>query len=224
MRVILLGPPGSGKGTQAALIERAYGFPKVSTGDLLRKAVQEGTPLGKKAEARMRKGVLVSDEVVVQVVAERITQEDCRRGYVLDGFPRNLVQAKRLEELEGSRPEVILNIHLDERAVIERLSSRRICSVCQKIFRSADLPEGEQAACDACGGDLVRRRDDQPDVIRQRLVVYERETGPLVAYYKKKSRFYQVDGGKDIERVFHKIRRILDRELAKVRENAGVIR
>ena len=128
MRVILLGPPGGGKGTQGELIEKKYGFPKISTGDLLRREVQEKTPLGELAKAKMNQGELVSDDIVIEMIKRKISQPDYKRGYVLDGFPRNIGQAQRLEEIEEKRPEIVIDIHLSDQALIQRLSARRVCS------------------------------------------------------------------------------------------------
>jgi adenylate kinase len=222
MRVILMGPPGSGKGTQGDLIERKYDFPKISTGDLLRHAVQNSTPLGKKAETRMNRGELVSDDIVVQIVAERIEKDDCRKGYVLDGFPRNLRQAEMLEELENSHPEIILDIQLNEEKLIQRLSSRRICSLCGKIFNLSLKPPDHLDRCDFCKGDLIQRRDDRPNVIKERLRVYHMETAPLVEYYQRKKNYHRIDGEKAIENVFLDICSVIDSEIIKFKQTGAV--
>lgn len=215
MRIILLGPPGSGKGTQGDLIAQKLGFPKISTGDLLREAVRKGTSLGKKAEATMNRGDLVSDELVLQMVAERIAKEDCQKGYVLDGFPRNLEQARMLESLSSRPPEIILDFRVNEERLIERLSSRRICTQCGLIYNNLVKLPDRSGLCDACGGELVQRKDDDPDVIRERLKVYCEETEPLVAYYKKKKNYHKIDGDKDIESVFREVRAVLAEELER---------
>jgi len=222
MRIILLGPPGSGKGTQGSLIEQGYGFPKISTGDLLRQAVQSGTPLGIKAETSMKRGELASDEIVIQMVAERIAAEDCRKGYALDGFPRNINQAQRLEELENQHPEVALDIRLSEDALVQRLSFRRICSQCGNIFNLSEKAPDRPNVCDTCQGGLVQRPDDQPDVIRERLRVYHKETEPLVDYYKRKDIYYRIDGEKTIDAVFQDIRLILDAEIVRNKQTETV--
>lgn len=222
MRIILLGPPGSGKGTQGDLIAQNYGFPKISTGDLLREAVRQKTSLGKKAEAAMNRGDLVSDEVVVQMVKERIAKEDCQKGYVLDGFPRNLKQSQLLESLENKPFEIVLDIRLREERLIERLSSRRICSRCGQIYnlfgRTADRPD----ICDACGGELVQRRDDDLEVIRERLRVYREETEPLVAYYQKKKNYHKIDGDKSIESVFKEIQAVLSKKAEEFKQTEAL--
>lgn len=222
MRVILMGPPGSGKGTQGDLIERKYGFPEISTGDLLRQAVQDATPLGKKAEARMNRGELVSDDIVVQMVAERVAKDDCKKGYVLDGFPRNLRQAQMLEELNDSRPEIILDIQLNEEILVQRLSSRRICSGCGKIFNLSLNPPDPPDKCDLCKASLIQRRDDQPEVIKERLRVYHIETAPLIEYYRRKNIYHRIDGEKAIETVFLDICSVIDSEMTKFKQTGAI--
>jgi len=222
MRIILLGPPGSGKGTQGDLIAQKYGFPKISTGDLLREAVQEETSLGKKAEAAMNRGDLVSDELVMQIVAERITKEDCQKGCVLDGFPRNIKQTHMLESIESKPSEIVLDIRLSEERLIERLSSRTICSKCGHIYNLLVKAPDRSDICDACGGELVQRRDDKPEVIRERLKVYREETEPLVDYYQKKKNYHKIDGDKDIESVFQEIQTVLGEESKKFNRTEAV--
>jgi adenylate kinase len=215
MRIILLGPPGSGKGTQGDLIEQNYGFPKISTGDLLRKAVQENTPLGKKAEASMNRGDLVSDEIVMQMVEARLSREDCQKGYILDGFPRNINQALLLEDIPSQQAEVVLDIRLSEKKLIERLSSRRICSQCGNIYNLFMKAPNRPDECDVCSAVLVQRQDDMPEVIMERLRVYRQETEPLIAYYRKKANYHPIEGDKEIEPVFKDIQAVLEAELTK---------
>ena len=222
MRIILLGPPGSGKGTQGELIEQKYGFPKISTGDLLREAVHKKTPLGKKAEAAMNKGDLVSDELVMQMVAQRISREDCQKGYVLDGFPRNIRQAQMLEGMESPQAEVVLDIHLSEKRLAERLSSRRICSQCGNIYNLILKAPVRPDACDTCRGRLVQRRDDTPKVVLERLRVYHEETEPLVEYYQRKGNYHTIEGDRDIESVFQSIQAVLRIELAKFNQKEAI--
>jgi len=213
MRIILLGPPGCGKGTQGQLLEKQYGLPKISTGDLLRQAVKEESTLGKKAEAAMNQGELVSDVIVVEMVKERISNEDCRLGYILDGFPRTIFQAGRLEETGPLSPQLVLDIGISEQTVVERLSARRICSKCGAIFNIlAKMPEKE-GLCDICGGKLIQRDDDAPDVIRKRLQVYFKHTQPLIDYYQKRKLYQSVNGEGNVEFVFTEICSILDKEI-----------
>lgn len=218
MRVILLGPPGSGKGTQGGLVETAYGFPLISTGNLLREAVKARTELGVKAESLMNRGELVNDEIVLGLVRERIFREDCRRGYILDGFPRNLPQADSLEAMNGGRPEVAIEIDIDTEKLMQRLVRRRMCPKCEFIFNLDERKPLRDGICDACGSALFQRDDDKPEVIRERLRVYREKTEPLVAYYQRKNVYHRVDGSLAADAVFAAVRKILDGEMDKIGE------
>jgi len=215
MRIILFGPPGSGKSTQGDLIEKAYGFLKISTGDLLRRAVQNQTPLGKKAEVLMNQGKLVSDEIVEELVRQRIASPDCRPGYLLDGFPRTIGQARSLEAMDGKRPEVVIEIGLDLTALVERLQNRLICSRCGAIYNLNLHRPRHAEKCDACGGPLYQREDDKPGVISERLRVYKEQTEKLRDYYQRKSVYRKVDGSGSVEDVFQKIAFLINAELAE---------
>lgn len=223
MRIILLGPPGSGKGTQGDLIERKYGFPKISTGDLLREAVQNKTPLGRQAEAVMNRGDLVRDEIVMEILAERLDRKDCSRGYVLDGFPRNIEQAHILEGRKDQPSEIVLDIRLDEENLIERLSARRICSQCGTIYNLLLKSPARVDTCDVCHAGLEQRKDDRTDVIKERLRVYEEETKPMVEYYREKENYHEIDGDKEIESVFADIQAVLNLEIEES-EQSGALR
>jgi adenylate kinase len=218
MRVILLGPPGGGKGTQGELIEKKYGFPKISTGDLLRREVQEKTALGEMAKAKMNKGELVSDDIVIEMIKRRIFQPDYKRGYVLDGFPRNISQAQRLEEIEENRPEIVIDIHLSEQALIQRLSARRVCSGCGVIYNLLARNPRKEGTCDVCGSKLIQRQDDTPEVIIERLKVYHEQTEALIDYYSRRKVYFRIDGEGKIETISKNIYSILDKEIAKSRE------
>jgi adenylate kinase len=222
MRIILLGPPGSGKGTQGDLIEQKYNFPKISTGDLLREEVQENTPLGKRAEAAMNRGDLVSDEIVMQMVEARLAREDCQKGYILDGFPRNINQARLLEEVPSKLAEVVLDIRISEKKLIERLSSRRICSQCGNIHNLAVKAPAQPDVCDACGARLVQRQDDRPEVILERLSIYHQQTEPLIAYYRNKANYHRIEGDRSIESVFQNIQDVLKAELTKSNRSEAI--
>ena len=222
MRIILLGPPGSGKGTQGDLIEQKYGFPKISTGDLLREAVQEKTPLGKKAEAAMNRGDLVNDEIVMQMVEARLAREDCQKGYTLDGFPRNIPQAHMLEGIADQRDEVVLDIQMSEQNLIERLSSRRICSRCGNIYNLSVKAPTQPGVCDACSAELVQRQDDKPEVVLERLRIYQLETEPLIAYYQKKTNYHPIEGDRSIKSVFQSIQEVLKAELIKSNRSEAI--
>ena len=181
MKIILLGPPGSGKGTQGDRIERSYGFPRISTGDLLRAALAAETPLGIKAKAAMERGDLVSDSVVINMINERIFSPDCQRGYLLDGFPRTIAQAESLLEMDSTRPEIAINICVDDDVLIERLSVRRVCS-CGAVFNLKAKPPKEEGICDICGKRLFQRKDDDVAVIKERLKVYHGQTVALMIF------------------------------------------
>jgi len=218
MRIILFGPPGSGKGTQAELIKMKYSFPKISTGDLLRQEVADNTPLGKKATAQMRKGGLVKDELVVEMVKTRILKDDCRQGYILDGFPRNISQAHELEEIDKSQKEIVIDVQLPEKVIVERLLARRVCPGCETIYSLVvDSPQ-RVGICDHCGTELVQREDDTREVIEERLKVYHQQTKPLIGYYQDKNTYRRVDGSGEIQAVFRQIHSLLEAEMVQPRE------
>ena len=194
--LILLGPPGAGKGTQAEGLSARLGIPHISTGDMLREAASSGTEVGLRAKKYMDAGELVPDPVVVAIVAERMGRPDCEAGWLLDGFPRNQVQAEALEaELAGAGHEISAVIYLEVSAedVVRRLSGRRLCRKCNAGYHVEFMPPRKEGVCDRCGGDLYQRDDDRPDTIRQRLEVYEGSTAGLVAYYRRKGLLREVD-------------------------------
>ncbi|OGD10764.1 MAG: adenylate kinase [Candidatus Aminicenantes bacterium RBG_13_62_12] len=210
MRVILLGPPGSGKGTQACRIEEKYRLPKISTGDILRQAVRSGTPLGLKAEAMMRQGLLVSDDIVVGLVEEAVQREECRRGYVLDGFPRTLSQAESLVRIDGRRTEQVIEILIDAEELIHRLTQRRVCARCRAITSlAAKAPRGGEL-CAVCGGNLELRDDDRPEVIRERLRVFSAQTAPLRDFYLNRNVYSSISGKGTADEVFSRISGLLE--------------
>jgi adenylate kinase len=213
MRVILLGAPGSGKGTVGDLVRSVYGFPKVSTGDLLRDAVQKKTPLGLEASGQLGKGGLVDDGLVLKLLEERLAAPDCRAGYILDGYPRNLSQAGDLERLDGARPEIVFLIETREEVVIQRLTTRRICPGCEAIFNVVTKSPEREGVCDACGAALVQRADDRPEIIQERMRTYRAKTEPLIAYYEGKGVLHRVDGNGTVDETFGPVRAVLDREL-----------
>jgi len=199
--VILLGPPGAGKGTQAASICEKYGIPHVSTGDILREAIGAGTPLGKKAQAIVAAGMLVPDEVVGELVAERLSRKDARKGFLLDGFPRTIRQAEILETILAARREPlrgVVKLALPDDEVVRRLSGRRTCSKCGTPYHVESL---KATSCTSCGGALAQRDDDKEEVIRKRLQVYHEQTAPLAAWYEKKGLLREIDGRGTIEDV-----------------------
>jgi adenylate kinase len=189
VRLVMLGPPGAGKGTQAERLARERGVPRVSTGDILREAVQAGSALGRAAKSVMAKGDLVGDDIMIGIVRERLARPDADRGFVLDGFPRTVAQAEALDEtLDDAVPLVVVDIEVPTEALVSRLSARRICASCGALA----VPGA--TACQKCGGALVQRPDDTADVVRERLRVYERETQPLVEFYRPRPSFRAVDG------------------------------
>jgi adenylate kinase len=210
MRIILLGAPGSGKGTVAEALRSAYGFPKISTGDLLREAVREKTPLGLVAASQMGKGGLVDDVTVLALLRERLDRGDCRGGYVLDGYPRNLAQADSLDALGLPGPEIVFDLQVSDGVVLGRLASRRTCPKCEAIYHLVNKPPKTAGICDVCGSALVQRNDDTPEVIGERLRTYHAKTEPLVARYAAKGRLHRVDGDGPAEAVVLEVRRVLD--------------
>ena len=214
MRIILFGAPGSGKGTQGEILGKRTGFPRISTGDLLRLAVRERTPLGLRAEAVLAAGALVSDEIVNGLVRDRIAAADCRSGYILDGFPRTVAQAEALASMDGARPEIVIGIEVDPETLVERLSGRRVCPSCQAVYNLSGQPPARPGICDVCGAALVQRPDDTAEVVRKRIEVYLRETAPLKDYYRRRSVYRAVDGLGTIDEISRAIARILDAEAA----------
>ena len=212
--VIFLGPPGAGKGTQAQEVARLYRIPHLSTGDMLRDHVARGTPLGLLAKPIMERGELVPDEIVLGMVEERISQPDCANGFVFDGFPRTLRQAEKLNEMLrrlGFNRPLVLYIVVDYDQVLKRLTGRRMCKVGGEIYNIYDRPPKVPGRCDNDGGELIQRPDDREEVIQERLVAYERQTKPLVDYYRSQGVLETVDGRPDVDAVTHSIMGILRR-------------
>jgi adenylate kinase len=197
MKLILLGAPGAGKGTLAALLASKYNIPHISTGDIFRKAVKDGTPLGKKVQAIMERGELVPDELTIDLIKERLSQNDVKSGFMLDGFPRTLVQAKALSGFV--KIDAALNLICTDDIIIQRLSGRRLCKKCGKIFHITNMPPKVEGRCDNCGGPLYIRDDDKIESIKQRLSVYQSQTEPLINYYLEFGLLKDVDSTKTPE-------------------------
>lgn len=203
MRLIFLGAPGSGKGTQAMYLVTRYGIPQISTGDILRKAVQEGTELGKKAKSIMESGHLVPDEIIMGLIRERLQAPDCRKGFILDGFPRTIAQAEGLDKLmgEGQKIEKVMFFDVPEAEIIRRLTSRRTCSGCGRIYNVFSDPPPADGRCGSCGAAVVQRDDDQEATVRNRLLVYAEKTAPLKDFYEKQKKLFVINAHQAIERV-----------------------
>lgn len=208
MRIIFLGPPGSGKGTQAELISREFSIPKISTGDILREAVANGTQLGKKAEEKMKRGELVDDETIIGIIKERVEKEDCKNGYILDGFPRNLAQAKALESIPANGEFVFL-FKISKEELVKRLTSRLVCPKCKAVYNKISLPPKIDEICDICFSPLVQRSDDNEETIEKRYKVWEAEKEVLTDYYEKKGNLYSIDASLGSKVIFEKICSIL---------------
>lgn len=208
MRLVLLGPPGAGKGTQAAGIVEKYKIPHISTGDIFRKNIKEGTELGKKAKDYMDKGLLVPDELVVEIVKDRLTESDCSEGFLLDGFPRTVAQADSLNsELESMEIKLdkVINIDVSKEELVERAVGRRICKDCGATYHIKFNPTKTEGVCDACGGELYQRDDDNEETVTKRIEVYISQTQPLIDYYKEKGILADIDGRQSIDKVFSDI-------------------
>jgi adenylate kinase len=207
--VILLGPPGAGKGTQAVRLAAELGVPHVSTGDLFRANLKEGTELGQRARSYMEAGKLVPDELVLEMLFDRVAAEDCAGGYLLDGFPRTLPQARALTEALGEQAYAALLLEVPDEILVGRASGRLLCRTCGNIHHATFSPPAVEGVCDADGGELYRRSDDEPEVVRERLVVYHTETQPMVDYYRELGSLEVVDGNQAPDAVFEDLKRHL---------------
>lgn len=213
MKIIMLGAPGAGKGTQAKQIAGKYQIPHISTGDIFRANIKEGTELGKKAKTFMDQGLLVPDELVVELVADRIVKDDCSNGFVLDGFPRTIPQAEALDEAlakMGAKMDFAIDVDVPDAHIVKRMSGRRACLHCGATYHVISIPTKTEGICDACGNEVVLRDDDKPETVQKRLGVYHEQTQPLIDYYNKQGILKSVDGTRPMETVFAEIVRILE--------------
>lgn len=212
MKIIMLGAPGAGKGTQAKMIADKYSVPHISTGDIFRANIKNGTELGQKAKTYMDQGLLVPDELVVDLVVDRVSQNDCKNGYVLDGFPRTIPQAESLDaalEKLGEKVDFAINVEVPDENIVRRMSGRRACVSCGATYHIVHIPTQKEGICDRCGNELILRDDDQPETVTKRLTVYHEQTQPLINYYNEKNVLLEVDGTKDMKAVFEDIVQIL---------------
>ena len=212
MKIIMLGAPGAGKGTQAKMIADKYSIPHISTGDIFRANIKNGTELGKKAKEYMDQGLLVPDELTVDLVIDRVAQEDCKNGYVLDGFPRTIPQAESLDaalEKRGEKVDYAINVEVPDDNIVNRMSGRRACVACGATYHIVHIPTKVEGICDRCGSELILRDDDKPETVKKRLDVYHEQTQPLIEYYGRAGVLKEVDGTVAMEDVFQAIVQIL---------------
>lgn len=208
LRAVLLGPPGAGKGTQAVRLVEKYEIPHISTGDIFRKNIKEGTELGKKAQEYMNAGALVPDELVVDLVKDRLQQDDCKNGFLLDGFPRTIFQAEKLDEFlseSNLKMDIVINLKVEKEALIKRLTGRRVCKDCGASYHIVNIPPKKEGVCDICGGELIQRKDDNIETVENRIDVYEEQTAPLIGYYKEAGSLVDFDGEASLDEVFDAI-------------------
>lgn len=213
MKIIMLGAPGAGKGTQAKRIAAKYGVPHISTGDIFRANIKNGTELGKKAKVYMDQGLLVPDELVVDLIMDRFQEPDCVKGYVLDGFPRTIPQAKALDDALAKNNDAVeyaIDVDVPDENIVTRMSGRRACVGCGATYHLVTIPPKKEGICDTCGGELILRDDDKPETVQKRLTVYHEQTQPLIDYYKGKGVLKTVDGTKTPEEAFDEIVAIIE--------------
>ena len=212
MNLIFLGPPGAGKGTQAKKLVELLGIPQISTGDILREKKKEDSPLGKQIREIMAQGKLVPDEIVVEIVKERLAKPDCEKGFILDGFPRTIPQAEALDKVleeMGKKLDAVVYIEVPEEELIKRISGRRVCEKCGQEYHIIYKPPKVEGVCDKCGGRLIQREDDKEEVVRKRIEVYNESTAPLIDYYEKKGLLKRINGVASMDEVFESIKRAL---------------
>ena len=208
MRLILLGAPGAGKGTQAEILSRELGIPTISTGNILRAAMKAGTPVGIQAKSYVEAGKLVPDDVIIGIIQERLAQEDCKQGYILDGVPRTIPQAETMEAM-GVQIDCALSIEVEDQVIVDRMAGRRTCKDCSQTFHIVNNPPKTKGSCDFCGGELTIRKDDAPETVKARLEVYHRDTEPLKEFYARRGKLKTVENQISIEATTKEIRKAL---------------
>lgn len=212
--MVFLGPPGAGKGTYAKELVKLLDIPHISTGDMFREAVASGSELGKKVEEILKKGELVPDDITISIVKERLSKEDCKKGFILDGFPRTVDQAKALDEILtslGRKLRYAFYFEVSEELVVQRITNRRICKNCGKIYNLLTMPPKVEGKCDVCGGELYQREDDKEEVVRKRYRVYMENTHPVIEYYQKQNKLFTIDGASGVDSVIKEVLNIIRR-------------
>ena len=213
MKIVMLGAPGAGKGTQARLISEKYAIPQISTGDIFRANIRENTELGQRAKSYMEQGLLVPDQVTCDLVVDRIIRDDCKNGYILDGFPRTIPQAQALTralEEQGTRIDYAIDVEVPDESIVRRMSGRRACPKCGATFHIQFKVPSVDGVCDECGSELILREDDHPETVQKRLDVYHSQTQPLIEYYREQGVLHTVDGTRQMQEVFQEICSILE--------------
>lgn len=212
MKIVMLGAPGAGKGTQAKMIAEKYSIPHISTGDIFRANIKEGTPLGLEAKSYMDQGKLVPDELTVKILLDRVAKDDCKNGYVLDGFPRTIPQANVLKEAldaQNDKIDYAINVDVPDENIVRRMSGRRACVTCGATYHIEHVPPKKEGICDKCGSNLILRDDDKPETVLNRLKIYHEQTQPLIDFYNNEGILKEVDGTIDVKDVFENITKIL---------------
>ena len=213
MKIVMLGAPGAGKGTQARLISEKYSIPQISTGDIFRANIRDNTELGQRAKSYMDKGLLVPDQVTCDLVVDRISKDDCKNGYILDGFPRTIPQAEALTEAlnqQGAKIDYAIDVEVPDDDIVRRMSGRRACPKCGATYHIEYLKPAQEGICDTCGSELYLREDDHPGTVQKRLDVYHSQTQPLIQYYREQGVLHSIDGTKEMHEVFGDICSVLD--------------